>query len=150
LIEVRQRGRKIYTAIKAGGKQSVRKLAQATALSKSSVQRYLQAWSKRVDPKRIEEKENEIAHHEDQLQSVRAAQEEYPNTLRGVSEAVHPFRLEDSAAQTAEQVESRLHERAEQFNELAEQQSIGDSRGALNTFNLSLLIPIKSTGYTAT
>ncbi len=47
LIEVRQRGRKIYSAIKAGGKQSIRKLAQATALSKSSVQRYLQGWSKR-------------------------------------------------------------------------------------------------------
>jgi hypothetical protein len=48
LIEVRQRGRKIYTAIKAGGKQSIRQLARATALSKSSVQRYLQAWSKRA------------------------------------------------------------------------------------------------------
>jgi len=44
---VRERGRKIYSALKAGGKQSIRQLAEATKLPKSSVQRYLQAWSKR-------------------------------------------------------------------------------------------------------
>ena len=91
-----------------------------------------------VDPKRIEEKEKEIAHYEDQLQSVRSVQEQYHTALRGISEAVHPFRLEDSAAQTAERVEDRLHEQAEQFKELAEQQSIGDSRGALNTFKTQI------------
>ena len=124
-----------YTISKWLGAALARRSAQLSKPLQKAKERLARMGQQRsVDPKRIQEKEQQVEHYENQLQGVRSAQERYHNTLRGVSEAVHPFRLEDSAAQTAEQVERSLHEKAEQFKELAEQQSIGDSRGALNTF----------------
>jgi len=124
-----------YTISKWLGAALARRSAQiAKPLQKAKEHLARMGQQRSVDPKRIQEKESEVEHYENQLQGVRSAQEQYHNALREVSEAVHPFGLEDSAAQTAEQVERRLHERAEQFKELAEQQSIGDSREALNTF----------------
>ena len=46
-MKLRQRSQKVFEAIKAGGKRSIRKIAEATGIAKSSVYRYQQAMRRR-------------------------------------------------------------------------------------------------------
>jgi len=46
-MKLRQRSQKVFEAIKEGGKRSIRKIAEATGIAKSSVHRHQQAMRRR-------------------------------------------------------------------------------------------------------
>ena len=76
-----------------------------------------------------------LEQQEECLQDIQTAHDDYHTTLQKVSLAVHPFNVGYSQEQSADDVESTLHNCSEKFKEVADSLSILDSRNALNKFN---------------
>jgi len=68
------------------------------------------------------------------LEDVEQGQQDYHEHLVGISAAVHPFALADSARQSPENVVRQLEQRAQALETLAQQHGIPDKDGAVQKF----------------
>ena len=75
-----------------------------------------------------------LAHLSAQAEGLRAEQATYPRTLHQASQAVHPFTLAESQAQSSAQVESRLHQAVATLNTLHAAHTARDHGAAVRKF----------------
>jgi hypothetical protein len=75
-----------------------------------------------------------LAHLNAQAEVLRADQATYQSTLHQASQAVHPFTLADSKAQSSAQVESRLHQAVATLNTLHASHTARDHPAAVRKF----------------
>jgi hypothetical protein len=75
-----------------------------------------------------------LAHLNAQAEGLRADQATYQRTLHQASQAVHPFTLADSQAQSSAQVESRLHQAVATLNTLHASHTARDHPAAVRKF----------------
>jgi hypothetical protein len=75
-----------------------------------------------------------LAHLSAQTEALRADQATYQRTLQQASQAVHPFTLTDSEAQSAAQVESRLHQAVATLNALRAPYTGRDNQAPVTKF----------------
>jgi hypothetical protein len=75
-----------------------------------------------------------LAHLNAQAEGLRADQATYQSTLHQASQAVHPFTLADSQAQSSAQVESRLHQAVATLNTLHASHTARDHPAAVRKF----------------
>jgi hypothetical protein len=75
-----------------------------------------------------------LAHLNAQAEGLRADQATYQSTLHQASQAVHPFTLADSKAQSSAQVESRLHQAVATLNTLHASHTARDHPAAVRKF----------------
>ena len=66
--------------------------------------------------------------------SAENEQEKYRTQLRGISEIIHPFHLNDSSVKTSKRAEEQLEDCAKSFAEIAADNSIVDTKGKLASF----------------
>jgi hypothetical protein len=89
---------------------------------------------KEAVPEKIAEQKQRIQQMKEELNAIEEEREAYHETQLSVSEAVHAFSVEDSTLQTSEQVEKRLEEQAQRFEEIAQGQNIQDKKDAAGKF----------------
>jgi hypothetical protein len=75
-----------------------------------------------------------LAHLSAQAEVLRADQATYQSTLHQASQAVHPFTLAESQAQSSAQVESRLHQAVATLNTLHASHTARDHPAAVRKF----------------
>ena len=75
-----------------------------------------------------------LAHLSAQAEGLRADQATYHRTLHQASQAVHPFTLAESQAQSSAQVESRLHQAVATLNTLHAAHTARDNGAAVRKF----------------
>lgn len=75
-----------------------------------------------------------LAHLSTQAEALRDDQATYQRTLQQASQAVHPFTLADSQAQSSAQVESRLHQAVATLNTLHAAHTARDNHVAVRKF----------------
>jgi hypothetical protein len=75
-----------------------------------------------------------LAHLSAQAEVLRADQATYQSTLHQASQAVHPFTLAESAAQSSAQVESQLHQAVATLNTLRASHTARDHPAAVAKF----------------
>ncbi|MDQ7089598.1 MAG: DUF6399 domain-containing protein [Methylococcales bacterium] len=71
---------------------------------------------------------------EKELEEAKKIQTDYHENLQGIADEVHPFSLNDSRRNDAEQVEKLLELRARAFEKIAEKQGINDHKGVMKKF----------------
>lgn len=65
---------------------------------------------------------------------AKQAQSDYHEHLRGVSDDLHPFSLNEAQIKTSQTVETELKSRAQAFERIADDQGIADKKKTLNKF----------------
>jgi hypothetical protein len=75
-----------------------------------------------------------LAHLSAQAEGLRADRATYHRTLQQASQAVHPFTLAESQAQSSAQVESRLHQAVATLNALHAAHTARDNQAAVRKF----------------
>jgi hypothetical protein len=75
-----------------------------------------------------------LAHLSTQAEALRADRATYQSTLQQASQAVHPFTLAKSKAQSSAQVESRLHQAVATLNTLRASHTARDNQAAVTKF----------------
>jgi hypothetical protein len=75
-----------------------------------------------------------LAHLSAQAKALRADQATYQSTLQQASQAVHPFTLADSQAQSSAQVENQLHQTVATLNTLRVPYTVRDNQAAVIKF----------------
>ncbi len=68
------------------------------------------------------------------LAAIEEGRQAYGEAQRSISAAVHAFAVEDNQAQSSEQVEKRLQEQAQHFEQIAQEQSVKDNKDAAGKF----------------
>jgi hypothetical protein len=107
--------------------------------------RQSQAAEQRVDA--VEDQAHETASKAEQAQQIlmvleaeaerdqaKQAQSDYPTHLRGVSDDLHPFSLNDAQIKSTQTVETELESRAQAFEQIADAQGIADKKQRLKKF----------------
>lgn len=89
---------------------------------------------KGAEIEKIAEQEQRIEQCQEELNAIDGGRQIYSEAQRSVSAAVHAFCAKDNAPQTSEQVENRLEEQAQRFEQLAQEQSVPDKKDAVGKF----------------
>jgi hypothetical protein len=83
---------------------------------------------------KIAEQKQRIEQCREKLEVIEEGRQAYSEAQRSVSAAVHAFSAEDNTPQSSEQVENRLEERAQCFEQIAEKQSVKDTKNTADKF----------------
>jgi hypothetical protein len=110
------------------------KLGQACKQLKDAETGLASLEEKEAPPEKIAEQRQRIQQTKEKLNAIEEGRETYREAQLSVSEAVHVFSVEDSASQTSEQVEKRLEEQTQRFEEIAQEQNIQDKKDAAGKF----------------
>jgi hypothetical protein len=110
------------------------KLGQACKQLKDTEAGMASLKEKEASPEKIAEQRQRIEQTKEKLNAIEEGREAYREAQLSVSEAVHVFSVQDSASQTAEQVEKRLEEQAQRFEEIAQEQDVLDKKDAAGKF----------------
>ena len=121
----------ISKALGAGFQRSVKKAQKEEEASKAK----LDTVQEKKAPKAEIDKQKQRFEQDAERRHVRQkGQEKYQDTLQDISEAIHPFAIEDDTKQTSAQVEKRLQEQARQLEESADLHKVEDRRGGVEKF----------------
>lgn len=115
------------------GQAFYQRLGKATRCLKTSREKLNKFKEKGADKKIIDAQKQIVKQDEAALYEIEQEQQAYKESQQAVSESVHAFDLE-GAKQTSVQVEDKLHEQAQRFDEIAKTSSISDSKGKLTKF----------------
>jgi hypothetical protein len=89
---------------------------------------------KEASPEKIEKQEQRIEQCKEKLNAIEKGRQAYRQAQRSVSAAVHAFWVEDNRPQTSAQVEKRIEEQAQRFEQIAQEQSVKDKKDAVGKF----------------
>ena len=89
---------------------------------------------KEATPDKIAEQKQRVQQMQEKLDTVEEGRQAYSEAQRSVSAAVHAFAMEDNQPQSSEQIEKRLEEQAERFEQIAEEQFVKDNKDAAGKF----------------
>jgi len=89
---------------------------------------------KKAAPEEIAQQKQVIEQCQEQLKLIEASRQAYHQAQRSVSAAVHAFSVEENRPQTSEQVETRLEEQTQRFEQIAQEQSVPDNKDAAGKF----------------
>jgi hypothetical protein len=115
------------------GQGFYQRLGKATKRLKTSHEKLDKLKEKAVDSEAIKTQEQIVKQDKAELYKIEQGQQTYRNTQQAVSESVHAFDLEGTK-QTSVQVENKLHDEAQHFDEIARTYSIPDNKGKLTKF----------------
>jgi hypothetical protein len=90
--------------------------------------------AKAVGPEKITLPAQRVQHCQEDLSGLEAAQQAYHETQQSVSAAVHAFSLADNTPQGSAQVERRLEEHVQHFEQIATTQAVADKKDAVGKF----------------
>jgi len=110
------------------------KLGQASKQLKEAEEKMASLEEKRIAPEKIAKQEQSIEQYQHALKGIEEARQAYDETQRSVSAAVHAFSIEENTPQTSEQVENRLEEQTQRFEQIAQEQSVSDNKDAAGKF----------------
>jgi hypothetical protein len=108
-------------------------LVYARKCLKTSREKLNKLKEKGVDNKTIKAQEQNVKQDEDQLYKIEQGQQAYRESQLAVSESVHA-EAKEGTKQTSVQVEDKLYEQAQRFDEIAKTHSISDCKGKLSKF----------------
>ena len=89
---------------------------------------------KKAAPEKIEKQAQRIEQCKEKLNAREKGRQAYSKAQRSVSAAVHAFWVENNRPQTSAQVEKRLEEQAQRFEQIAQEQSVKDKKDATGKF----------------
>jgi len=89
---------------------------------------------KQGDDAQLEVLSQSCSDSEKELESIQQIKQNYHNSLQGVSDALHPFSIEDNSIINAAFIESSLEAKAQAFETIAAKVNITDHKGAMNKF----------------
>ena len=121
------------TKVKWLGQAFYQRLGKATKCLKTSHEKLNKLKEKSANKKTINAQEQIVEQDEAALYKTEQGQQAYRESQQAVSESVHAFDLE-GVKQTSVQVENKLHEQAQRFDEIARTYSISVSHGKLTKF----------------
>ncbi|MCP4541230.1 MAG: hypothetical protein GY832_29205 [Chloroflexi bacterium] len=83
---------------------------------------------------KIQEQEQRIEQCKEKLEAIDQGRQAYCEAQRSVSAVVHAFSAEDNTPQSSEQVENHLKEQSQCFEQIAEKQSVHDTKDTTGKF----------------
>jgi hypothetical protein len=89
---------------------------------------------KKAAPAAIAQQKQDVEQCQEQLKGIEASRQAYHQAQRSVSAAVHAFSVEENTPQTSAQVETRLEEQAQRFEQIAQEQAVPDNKDATGKF----------------
>ncbi len=89
---------------------------------------------KEAAPDKIAAQKQRVQQMQEKLAAIEEGRQAYREAQRSVSAAVHAFAVEDNQPQSSEQVERRLQEQAQHFEQIAQEQSVKDNKDAAGKF----------------
>ena len=89
---------------------------------------------KEAAPDKIAAQKQRVQQNQEKLDVIEAGKQAYSAAQRSISAAVHAFAVADNQPQSTGQVESRLEEQAQRFEQIALEHSVKDNKGALGKF----------------
>ncbi|MCP5019847.1 MAG: hypothetical protein GY938_31855 [Ketobacter sp.] len=109
-------------------------LGRASKRLKEAEEKMASLKEKKTVPEKIAQQKQVIEQCQEQLQVIEAGRQAYHQAQRSVSAAVHAFSVEENTPQSSEQVEIRLEEQAQRFEQIAQEQSVPDNKDAAGKF----------------
>ncbi len=98
------------------------------------------AEEKRAAPEEIAQQKQCVEQCQEPLKVIGAGRQADHEAQRSVSAAVHAFSVAENTPQTSEQVEIRLEQQSQRFEEIAQEQSVADNKDALGKFRRQIKI----------
>jgi hypothetical protein len=123
-----------YEISKWLGRSLQGKFGRASKQLKAAEEKKASLEEKQAAPAEIAKQEQCVEQCQEKLKGIEAGRQAYHEAQRSVSTAVHAFSVEENTPQTSEQVEKRLEEQAQRFEQIAEQQSVPDNKDAVGKF----------------
>jgi hypothetical protein len=114
------------------------KFGRANKQMKEAEEKMASLEAKKAAPEEIAKQEQSIEQCQEELKGIEEGRQAYDEAQRSVSAAVHAFSVEENTPQTSEQVENRLEEQTQRFEQIAEEQSVPDNKDALGKFRRQL------------
>ncbi len=114
------------------------KLGRASQQLQEAEEKMTSLEERKAGPEEIAPQKQSIEQCQAELKGIEAGRQAYDQAQRLVSAGVHVFSVEENTPQTSEQVENRLEEQAQRFEEIAQEQSVPDPKDALGKFRRQL------------
>ena len=110
------------------------KFGRASKQLKGAEQKKASLEQKQAAPEEIGQQEQCIEQGQQKLKGLEEGRQAYHQAQRSVSATVHAFSVEQNRPQTSEQVENRLEEQAQRFEQIAQEQSVPDNKDVVGKF----------------
>ena len=110
------------------------KFGQASKQLREAEENRIALEKKGTKPEKMEEREQRVEQCEEKLETTERDRQAYNEAQLAVSAAVHAFSVQDNAPQSSEQVEKQMEEQAQCFEQIAEKQSVQDTKDAVGKF----------------
>jgi hypothetical protein len=110
------------------------KLGRASKQLKEAEEKLASLAEKKATPEEIAQQKQDIKQCQEQLKGIEVGRQAYHQAQRSVSAAVHAFSVEKNTPQSSEQVETRLEEQTQCFEQIAQEQSVPDNKDATGKF----------------
>jgi hypothetical protein len=114
------------------------KLGRASQQLKEAEEKMASLEEKKAAPEKIAKQEQAIEQCQEEFKGIEAGKQAYDEAQHSVSAAVHAFSVEENTPQTSEQVENRLEEQAQRFEQIAKEQSVPDNKDVVGKFRRQL------------
>jgi hypothetical protein len=111
-----------------------RKISKATTQYKKTKNTLSHLEEKNAPKEKIELKRQELKDDETCLNKIKEERQTYSDSLRKISEIIHPFSTGNNASQTSSQVELALKEQSQEFKTIANNNDISDSKGRFKKY----------------
>ncbi len=123
-----------YDISKWLGRSLYGKLGRASKQLKEAEAELVKLEEKEAALDRIATQKQRVQQNQEKLDVIEAGKQDYSEAQRSISGAVHAFAVEDNQPQSSEQVENRLEEQAQRFEQIALEQSVKDNQDAVGKF----------------
>lgn len=110
------------------------KFGRALKRSREAEEKKTSLEEKGARPEKIEEQEQRIEQCKEKLEVIEEGRQAYSEAQLSVSAAVHAFSAQDNTPQSSEQVENLLEKQVQCFEQIAEKQSVQDTKDAAGKF----------------